>query len=418
MIKKETVLVLGAGASMDYGFPSGEYLLQDIVNTLKGNLIDNEVENIKLFIAFVACCYVRDKRISSKINNSDQDNYYKIMRGLVDAFEERLIRSNAVSIDDFLDKLGEDNIELKIIGKILIVISISDYEKEEALFYKHEKVVEGHRYFPRRFSPYGGGCISLTRGWYNNLWAKLYEGDNLAGYLKRLTIISFNYDRSLEQYLFNSIRSMSTMSKEETADCMNKHLFIHHVYGQLGKLPWQNDTQGAVNSYQPLPIKNVLSAMKGSVGSPIRNLQSFTVMSEFMDIKDRKGNKQINIDINAVCDIVEMIRTYTEAFENPSYESVKARISKAERLFFLGFGYHPENIKWLGEKALQNNKNMIYAGTTYMKGKVIIGEITKQLKQLFSESSTHNSQKIHKYYNVEYSEYKIKDYLENVVNIE
>lgn len=44
MINNDTVLVLGAGASMDYGFPSGEQLIEDIINYLEGNI---QAERIK-----------------------------------------------------------------------------------------------------------------------------------------------------------------------------------------------------------------------------------------------------------------------------------------------------------------------------------------------------------------------------------
>jgi len=36
MKNEKTVLVLGAGASVDYGFPSGQQLLEDILNFLEG----------------------------------------------------------------------------------------------------------------------------------------------------------------------------------------------------------------------------------------------------------------------------------------------------------------------------------------------------------------------------------------------
>ena len=38
MINNDTVLVLGAGASMDYGFPSGEQLIENIINYLEGKI--------------------------------------------------------------------------------------------------------------------------------------------------------------------------------------------------------------------------------------------------------------------------------------------------------------------------------------------------------------------------------------------
>ena len=36
MIRKPTVLILGAGASIEYGFPSGEHLRREIVREIRG----------------------------------------------------------------------------------------------------------------------------------------------------------------------------------------------------------------------------------------------------------------------------------------------------------------------------------------------------------------------------------------------
>jgi hypothetical protein len=41
MIDDNTVLILGAGASMDYGFPSGKQLIENIINHLHGNLFSS-----------------------------------------------------------------------------------------------------------------------------------------------------------------------------------------------------------------------------------------------------------------------------------------------------------------------------------------------------------------------------------------
>jgi len=358
MINKETVLVLGAGASMDYGFPSGEGLLQDIVNILKGNLYDpgREITVItKCLIAYIACLYVWDKKNLSKANTGDQDNDYKAMLECITTFEKRLIRSNAASIDDFIDKLGEENKELKVIGKILIVFAISWYEKEDELFYKHEKVEKGHRYYGRSLSL--TSCISLARGWYNHLWEKIYDNDDISQNLAKLTVISFNYDRSFEQYLFNGIRSMSNRSDQETADCINKHLVIHHVYGQLGKLPWQDHDHEPVSEYKPLPILNILRAMEVV---PEKTFSEYKRIDGFM-----KDQVEKILDINIVCKIADAIRTYTEASKAEDHGKIIQRLSKAERLFFLGFGYHPQNIKWLKELLMQNNKQLVYFGTTY-----------------------------------------------------
>ena len=53
----------------------------------------------------------------------------------------------------------------------------------------------------------------------------------------KLSIVTFNYDRSLEHYLFTSLRKWHRRSVD---DCIEKFakLPIIHVYGQLGKIPY------------------------------------------------------------------------------------------------------------------------------------------------------------------------------------
>lgn len=393
---------------MDYGFPSGEELLQDIANILNGKILHDE-KMLKIFVAYVACHYMHYKGIKSNRKIGDETNYYSIMNELVDVFKERLIRSNAASIDDFLDKNSKDIIELSVIGKIMIVISISMYESEQRLFYIDERVMPGHRYSRQ---PYAGArdYLSLTRGWYNNLWTKIYEG-NIANNLKKLTVISFNYDRSFEHYLFNSIRSMSC---EDPASIINKNLLIHHVYGQLGKLMWQNNIEGIGNDYQPIKILNVLNTMDAEEHSNPSLFRDMKSSYEYLNLLLRDNHNPL-IDINNICSMVEMIRTYAEASEDIFYSHIKKRLIESERLFFLGFGYHPQNIEWFRKKTLNSNKNIEYAGTTYGKGKVLVREINERLGNLFSKRATLISQQ--RYYKEQYSEHKIKEYLENVVNI-
>lgn len=406
MISKKTVLVLGAGASMDYGFPSGEELLQDIINILKGKFFDEMEAVVKCMIAYIACCFMRNQKID--IEFTDENSYYKLMLEGVDDFKAKLIRSNAASIDDFIDKQG---IRLKVIGKILIILAISYYEREDRLSYREEKVKEGHRYYERCSPKIGASCVALTRGWYNHLWAKLYE-DDIANDLKKLTIISFNYDRSFEQYLYNGIKSMSSMSEQESKDCLNADLCIHHVYGQLGKLPWQNHGGMAENNYCEIPILKIFAGLIHNTQEALQNLLNFDTIDQW--VKDKK-----DLNVKQLCEIVNTIRTYTEASEKDDHNKIIERLATADSLFFLGFGYHPQNIKWLEGLSLQNNKKIIYSGTTYKKGRELVNQIKTTLARIFSESSTTNStQRSKPRIGTDFIDLKIKDYLENVVNIE
>ena len=394
---------------MDYGFPSGEELLQDIVNILKGNLLCGNIKLIKNFIAYIAFCYIQNKKIVTSRYDQIIENYLEIIRKAVEEFELRLIRSNAASIDDFLDKNSEGFEELAIIGKILIVMVISVYEKRERLFYTIDKVGEGHRYQGRLPYPIDH-CLSLTRGWYNSLWTKIY--DDIGNNLSKLTIISFNYDRSFEYYLLNSVQSMSSGNASEI---INGNLLIHHVYGQLGRLSWQPKALGVDNEYEPIRVENLFSAILDlSMRQQLQINDDKSICECFNKLLSNKDNPYINI--NKICNIVEMIRTYHEASKDVLYEHIKKRLKEAETMFFLGFGYHPQNMKWLQHKEVNANNKLIYAGTVYGKGKEDVGEIRVGLSKLFSSGSTYISQSTH--FKPEYSGFKIKEYLANVVNVQ
>ena len=54
-----------------------------------------------------------------------------------------------------------------------------------------------------------------------------------------LTLISFNYDRCLEHFLFNALQRLYDVDAKKAADiCNNAQIF--HPYGAVGALPYQN----------------------------------------------------------------------------------------------------------------------------------------------------------------------------------
>jgi hypothetical protein len=84
----------------------------------------------------------------------------------------------------------------------------------------------------------------------NKLFANGIDGldDN------RLSIVSFNYDRSLEHCLFESAKNrycINHVGVDEAKEqrCKEKigAIPIVHVYGSLGRLPWQKSGQWSAN---------------------------------------------------------------------------------------------------------------------------------------------------------------------------
>ena len=199
MINNDTVLVLGAGASIDYGFPSGEQLIEDIINYLEGN-IQAPPRKKRIFVALILYKYFKNK------TEKTLHDCYRIVEEFISTFKN----ASPASIDDFLDKNTRE--EFKIIGKICVVIAISRCEDSETDFMTAWKDTgTSHRYFnelhdsaSRSNYTLPRGHLELIRGWYNFLWKKIYEG-NIENNLSKLTFITFNYDRSLECFLYTRL---------------------------------------------------------------------------------------------------------------------------------------------------------------------------------------------------------------------
>src|SRR5213079_3703208 len=118
----------------------------------------------------------------------------------------------------------------------------------------------------------------------------------------KLSIITFNYDRSLEFFLLNALQSSFNL---EYPDCLTtlNNLPIVHLHGQLGAL--------LTNKSDP----------------QYRDFES-KVTPEIID----RCSPQIKI-IHQV-----------EPSDNPQFTVARALLRHADRICFLGFGYDKTNL--------------------------------------------------------------------------
>src|SRR5262249_21509255 len=72
--------------------------------------------------------------------------------------------------------------------------------------------------------------------WYGYLFGKL-NAEFSEFSQNKLSIITFNYDRSLEYYLLTALRSSYNKTSDECAQALEA-IPIVHVYGQLGEIPY------------------------------------------------------------------------------------------------------------------------------------------------------------------------------------
>lgn len=373
MILKKTGLVLGAGASVDYEFPSGEELIQKIIKFCCGKPNNSEVFN-QTVLALILHKYFQ--------NNGSKKMAYECYE-IVESFRVQLARANPRSIDDFI--AYNTTIGFDVIGKSCIVFVISEHESRS--------------------------ISKLAEGWYRYLWNKIYDGnrEGMKNTLKNLTIITFNYDRSLEHYLYGRMKNLFGMTNQETEKLFNENVFIHHVYGQLGSFEWQKKNS-LVNNYEMIDLKIFKNKDINPESVEFDHRVSF-INSLPQKIAECKDSKEINQRLEYLLKLTNEIKTYREVAGNPE-QVILEKFYNADIFFFLGFGYHKENLRCLNPQ--QRGVLKPFYGTTYGFGKAQIDEIQKDITDIFLKQGggvgldncfigKENS-----------SQYKILDYLKHI----
>lgn len=183
-IEKETpkkVLILGAGASITYGFPSGTQLVKDIIQYCNQS-------NLEIII-------------------SSQPKLRIPPRQHICEFIEDLENSGRDSIDAFL----KDRPEYIFIGKLTIASVLRNKENREKL-------------------------RKAENDWCLLLINSIFVDKNTIP-PHNVTIITFNYDRSFEERCYQVLNARGW--EHEYAKKAVESFTIIHVYGRLAHLDWE-----------------------------------------------------------------------------------------------------------------------------------------------------------------------------------
>lgn len=235
---KESVLILGAGASQAYGFPSGIGLRDKICEKLQNPLYPLVLEQYGF--------------------NADEANN----------FASDLKHSAYASVDAFL----EASPGYLQIGRFLIALILLPYERSDRLF---------------------PPLVRAKDHWYEYLINRMDVGG--PGWRKnKLTVLTFNYDRSFEHYFMTVIGQRTRARPSRVAELFQK-INVVHLHGQLGPYP------GLGN--QPVPYGG------GAAGG---------------------GFKEAAAGIRVISEAAHSLATFKAA---------RAFLQGAERVYFLGFGF-------------------------------------------------------------------------------
>jgi hypothetical protein len=188
-------------------------------------------------------------------------------------FADRLHRSSLPSVDAFLER----NPEYCELGKAAMAALLIPHEDFKDLTAQRD-----------------------DSRWYKYLWQHLAQ--NLREVLRRnlLSVVTLNYDRSIEYSLFDAMLNTYGQGEQYAVDLF-KQVPIIHVYGQLGELHFLGPPEG--RNYTPGMNKTIVE----------------------------KCASQIKIMEEA----------------GPEWNRAHVWIGQAEVLCFLGFGYHELNVQRL-----------------------------------------------------------------------
>lgn len=199
----KTVFVIGAGANVEIGMPSGKKLKQEIAECLNFEPISRGEES-KNWIIFEA--------LHTVLKDIDQ------IFGLASTVREAMPFS--ISIDNFIDAHRNEPL-IALCGKLAIIKSILAAERKSYVYH----------YFKNNNQKF-------IETWYPLFFQKITEGCEINQFIERLKDISFiifNYDRCFEYYMANAINAYYKIGVGN-ADKIVDGMKIIHPYGKIGEL--------------------------------------------------------------------------------------------------------------------------------------------------------------------------------------
>lgn len=282
---RKNVIVVGAGASKEFGLPTGAELTSQIAH----------ITDIR-FGSYGREMVSGDYKIFETLGMipTDEGERRKDLNPLLHAGWK--IRDNmplAPSIDNFLDTHQSDP-DVVFFGKIAISHAIQKAERESTLFIDSQE---------RR--------IGLDFNLVKNTWiAKLFQilvaqrkFDDFILALQNITFVSFNYDRCIHQFIFFAARQYFGLDPENAAKVMAA-LNIIYPYGTVGEFICGNHFGNESNFGMVGYHAELISAANG-------------------------------------------IKTFTEGSDTGRKKEIRKALNEAEVVMFLGFGFLPLNMELL-----------------------------------------------------------------------
>jgi hypothetical protein len=194
----------------------------------------------------------------------------------VDRFVDALLHSGLTSVDAFL----EHRTEFIDIGKAAIAIELFEKERQAEIWHRND--------------------------WMQYLYSRMTT-NTLEEFAKnQISFVTYNYDRSLEHFLFTALRN-TYGEKEEKCAVIAKKIGIIHLHGRLAQLPWQDQERKGI----PFGFDQI--------NEHVLRIAMDRIKIVHEDILDR----------------------------DKDFDIARRMLWEAKRIYFMGFGYGSKNIERL-----------------------------------------------------------------------
>lgn len=313
MIRSQTIFVVGAGASFELGLPLGDTLLEGI-----GKGLNYTVDPF-------GRSGDGDQRVYREFEREAQKTGRSLAKYIEAAWRVRDAAHLGLSIDNVIHQQKDDEL-FSWCAKLAIAQRILMAESKSSL-----RVHENNRRmtWPEVRGTWLGGFAQLL--------VQDVEKRNVENIFDKVSVISFNYDRTIRRFLPYALASQFALALNFANEVSGK-LKIFHPYGSLGKLPWEGS--GDANEF---------GCQRCSLASVANNILTFT----------------------------------ERVADDESLAEMQAAISSAKRVVFLGFGYLAQNMELL-TRGVEGQARQVL-GTSYGLSDPDRQLVNSQLGYLFEE---------------------------------
>lgn len=254
MFSSNTVIIVGAGASKEAGFPVGSELtlkIADLVNIHADYIRQTRGDHL---------VYDALRRLAQTNPEWENNKFLGSGKSIAEAMDL------AVSIDTFLESHAS-NREYVLIGKLGIVRAIAMAERAS----KMAQSKEGAQPFRIR---------NLAGTWYTSLAQQLFMGipvERPQDAFNGVSFIIFNYDRCLQVFLVRAIEVYFRITTQE-AEFIVSQVPMIHAYGTIGSpfpaaqdyVEFGNESVDLISAAQR--IKTFSESVDSNTGSTIKKL--------------------------------------------------------------------------------------------------------------------------------------------------